>query len=71
MKMTRRRAVTYRVIGEFFRECGALVAVFGVLDHVVHEGQVTKLQILGAWGVGLILLVCGLMFERSMEPKDQ
>jgi hypothetical protein len=69
--MTRRRAATYRGIGEFLRECGALVAVFGVLDHVVHEGQVTNIQVAGAWGLGLVLLIAGLVFERSTEPKDE
>jgi hypothetical protein len=32
MKMSGRRAITYLGIGAFFRECGVLVAVFGILD---------------------------------------
>ena len=68
--MTKRRAVTYRGLGEFFREAGVLVAVFGILDHVVHQGTVTRIQIVGAFGFGVIFLVVGLIFDRSAEPTE-
>ena len=70
MRMTRRRAVTYRGIGEFFREGGILVAVFGILDHVVHQGTVTRGQVTGAVGVGVIFLITGLIFDTSAEPEE-
>jgi hypothetical protein len=71
MKMTRRLAVTYRGIGEFFREGGILVAVFGILDHVVHEGKIEATQVVGAVAFGVILLAVGLVFDRSTEPNDE
>jgi hypothetical protein len=71
MNMTRRRAITYRGIGEFLREGGVLVAVFGILDHVVHDGSISSLQVGGAFGLGLILLTMGLSFDRSTEPEDE
>jgi hypothetical protein len=69
--MTARRVITYRGIGEFLRESGVLVAVFGVLDHVVHEGSITMLQMAGAFGTALLLLVMGLAFDRATEPEDE
>ena len=70
MKMTKKLAVTYRGIGEFFREAGVLVVVFGILDHVVHQGGVTRRQIVGACVSGVLLLIVGLVFDRSTESNE-
>ncbi len=69
--MTRRLAITYRGIGEFFREGGVLVAVFGILDYVVRDGTISYVRIAEAFGLGVALLVVGLAFERSTEPRDE
>jgi hypothetical protein len=71
VRMTRRRAVTYRGIGEFFREGGVLVTVFGILDHVVHQGTITQAQVAGAFGLGVVLLIVGLMFDTSAEEPEE
>jgi hypothetical protein len=71
MRMTRRLAITYLGIGEFLREAGVLVVVFGILDHVVRDGGITSLQVGGAFGLGLLLLATGLIFDRATESKDE
>jgi hypothetical protein len=69
--MKKRLAITYRGIAEFFREGGVLVAVFGILDHVVREGTISGVQVVEAFGLGVGLLVVGLAFDRSTEPENE
>ena len=53
------------------REGGVLVAVFGILDHVVYEGAITSSQVCGAFGLAVVLLITGLIFERATEPRNE
>jgi hypothetical protein len=61
-------ATTAELIGETVREIGILVAVFAPLDAAFHEGKYGRLVLICLVALeiaGLILMVAGVMLERS------
>ena len=59
--MNRLRVVVLETVGEFLREAAVLVAVFGLLDRVVKDEDLTLAWAAAVSGCAIVLLLVGML----------